>query len=63
MNFDDEVTATEQLFLRAALEKRNKILQNVGACYNCGENCKGAFCCGECREDYEQRERFNRGKL
>ena len=63
MNIDDEATSTEQLFLKAALSQRNKVLQNVGACYNCGEMCGGAFCNVECREDYEQRERFNRGKL
>ena len=63
MNIEDEATSTEELFRKAALSHRNNVLQNVGACYNCGEMCNGAFCSGECREDYEQRKRFNRGGL
>ncbi|HAM4192654.1 TPA: DUF2116 family Zn-ribbon domain-containing protein, partial [Escherichia coli] len=33
----------------------------TGFCYNCGEPVKtGLFCDGDCREDYEKRERFGK---
>ena len=32
-------------------------IARTGHCLNCGEPCDGLFCCKECRDDYEHREK------
>lgn len=62
MTIDDDATAREELDRELCLKRRLPTLPAVGACYNCGEDCSGVFCDADCRDDYEKRESFNRGK-
>ncbi len=50
----------EQFSMSIRLKNRiRNRLPETGFCYNCGEPVKtGLFCDGDCREDYEKRERF-----
>jgi hypothetical protein len=32
----------------------------IGRCHNCDEESLGAFCCKECREDFEKRQKVMR---
>jgi hypothetical protein len=54
---------TEMLF-QEALRNRAKVPEKTGFCLACEEPTKGAFCSGECREDYERMVKLNaiRGK-
>ena len=60
MSVDDDATLREEQDRAIALKFRKPQLALTGYCWNCGEACKGVYCCSECREDSEQRERFNR---
>lgn len=52
----------EQFSMSIRLKNRiRNRLPEAGFCYNCGEPVKtGLFCDGDCREDYEKRERFGK---
>ena len=54
----DEAERFTNLFVQEGLSKRAKVPENTGFCLECEEPTKGAFCSGECREDYEQRARL-----
>ena len=60
MTLDDQATDREEQDRAIALKFRKPQLALTGYCWNCGEACKGTHCSPECREDFEQRERFNR---
>lgn len=49
----------EQFSMSIRLKIVSEQTPETGFCYNCGEPVKtGLFCDGDCREDYEKRERF-----
>ena len=54
---------TEMLF-QEALRNRAKVPEKTGFCLACEEPTAGAFCSGDCREDYERMTKLNaiRGK-
>jgi hypothetical protein len=61
MTLDDIASDREEQDRALALKHRKPQLPFIGACHNCSEPLhQGAFCGAECREDFEQRERFNR---
>lgn len=42
------------------LNRNHHSLPEVGHCYNCGDVVpRGLFCDADCRDDYDQRERFS----
>lgn len=47
----EQVTA---LLLQQALSNKAKVPEKTGFCLTCEEPTEGAFCCPECREDYER---------
>jgi len=57
---DDMASDREEQDRALALKFRKQQLPITGFCHWCGEVCKGKFCSPECREDFEQKERFNR---
>jgi hypothetical protein len=57
---DDMASDREEQDRALALKHRKPELAITGFCWNCSEQCKGVYCSAECREDAEQRERFNR---
>lgn len=50
----DEAARTSELILQEALRTRAKVPEKTGFCLACDEPTEGAFCSGECREDYER---------
>ena len=60
---DEAAKVTEMLF-QEALRNRPKVPENTGFCLACDEPTGGAFCSGECRQDYERITKINaiRGK-
>jgi hypothetical protein len=61
MSLDDKATEREEQDRSLTLKHRKPQLPFIGACHNCSEPIdRGSFCSPECREDAEQRERFNR---
>ena len=48
------------MILRASLSVRQPHLRAVGACFNCGEECHGCFCCAECGIDWEMRTKASK---
>ena len=59
---DQENELSEQ-HLQHALNTKAHQPRYTGLCHNCTEHIEaGAFCSPECREDWEQRQRF-RGRL
>jgi hypothetical protein len=61
MSLDDIASDAEQLDRDVCMKYRRPELVRIGFCHNCSEPIKdGCFCSPECRQDYEQRERFNR---
>lgn len=56
----DNGQETDQFLLQVALRnaKAATVLPNKGSCYNCDDDIRqGLFCCPECRDDYEKREK------
>jgi hypothetical protein len=51
----DKITA---MMLEDSLRKRHKVPEKTGFCLACEEPTAGAFCSGECREDYERRQKI-----
>jgi hypothetical protein len=61
MTLDDQAESMEQLDRDVCMKYRKPELVRIGFCHNCSEPINdGVFCSPECREDAEQRERFNR---
>jgi len=60
MTLDDQATDREEQDRAIALKFRKPQLPITGFCHWCSEMCKGIWCSPECREDFEQKERFNR---
>jgi hypothetical protein len=60
----DEAERFTNLFVQEGLAKRARVPEKTGFCLECEEPTEGAFCSGECREDYERLERLKaiRGK-
>jgi hypothetical protein len=54
----DDAAKTTELLFQEALRNRAKVPKNTGFCLACEEPTKGAFCSGECREDYERLEKI-----
>ena len=60
MDDSDRATEREEMARADALRYRKPAPVACGACHNCAEPVKPCriFCCTECREDYELRERM-----
>lgn len=60
----DEADRFTHLFVQEALSKKLTVPEKTGLCLACEEPTPGAFCSGECREDYERLAKINaiRGK-
>lgn len=60
---DEAARVTEMLF-QQALRNRAKVPEKTGFCLGCSEPALGAFCSGDCRQDYERLEKIKaiRGK-
>lgn len=54
----DEAERFTNLFIQEGLANRAKVPEKTGFCLACEEPTLGAFCCKECREDYERMEKF-----
>jgi hypothetical protein len=50
----DDAAKTTELLFQEALRNRAKVPEKTGFCLACDEPTPGAFCSGECREDYER---------
>lgn len=50
----DDAAKTTELLFQEALRNRAKVPEKTGFCLACDEPTEGAFCSGECREDYER---------
>lgn len=61
MDESDMATQSEELHLQAALSPRYPILHKTGSCWECDEITEGVFCCFECGETYEKRQKFKKG--
>lgn len=59
MDVVDNAQRNIDLSLKISLSNREENTLTKGACHNCGESVEGAFCDAECRDDYEQRKKFN----
>jgi len=58
---DDMASEREEQDRALALKHRKPQLPFIGACHNCSEPLQnGIFCSGECKEEFEATERFNR---
>lgn len=55
----DDAAEASEMILQDALRARAKVPEKTGFCLACDEPTEGAFCCPECREDYEKRTRMN----
>lgn len=55
----DNAQGNEEMALKSALSKRKAELPYTGQCWNCEEPAEGNFCCKECREDFEHRNRMS----
>ena len=55
----EQAAAVTDLLFQEALRNKAKVPENTGFCLACEEPTKGAFCSGECREDYERIARIN----
>ena len=60
----EEAAAVTEMLLAESLRIRARVPEKTGFCLACEEPTEGAFCSGECREDYERLERLKaiRGK-
>lgn len=50
----DEAARVTDMLVQEAMRKRVKVPEKTGFCFTCEEPTAGAFCCKECREDYER---------
>jgi hypothetical protein len=55
----DDAANTTEMMLQEALANRAKVPEMTGFCLSCEEPTAGAFCSGDCREDYERLTRLN----
>jgi hypothetical protein len=55
----DEAAQVTEMLLQEALRNRQKVPESTGFCLACDEPTHGAFCCAECREDYERIAKIN----
>lgn len=64
MDDADRADAELEALIKAgkAAAQRHGWLPHTGFCHNCGDlaGADSAFCCGECRDDYERRESAKR---
>lgn len=60
MDDADRAAAQEEKQREASLSYREPVPKNTGFCLNCDEPAEGAYCCRECGEDYEARERVSK---
>ena len=60
----EDAAKTTELLFQEAIRRRAKVPEKTGLCLACEEPTPGAFCSGECREDYERISKINeiRGK-
>ena len=64
MSLDDRAEEAEQRFRDMAIATKRPELKHCGACYNCSEPLsQGVFCDSNCRDDYDKREAFNKGRI
>jgi hypothetical protein len=60
MDIADIAEEKQQFMLQKQLSQVATTVETIartGHCLNCGEPCDGLFCCKECRDDYEHREK------
>ena len=55
----DAAQGYEEIAIMSATHKRKPELPHTGQCWNCDEPAEGNFCCKECREDFEHRNRMS----
>jgi hypothetical protein len=58
----DMASAQEEVYLAAALNRRQASLTAIGTCYSCAERVDDGrrFCDAECAQDWERVERARR---
>ena len=54
----EEAEFATEMMLQESLSKKMPVPEKTGFCLECEEPTEGAFCSGECREDYEHRARI-----
>lgn len=54
---DDAQESIERALYLAQATMKREILPK-GSCLECGEDTPGSFCCPECRDDYQKRQRM-----
>lgn len=57
---DEAQDAMEQAAYLASLVRKQKPSLPVGECLECGDTTPGSFCCPDCRDSYELREKMRR---
>lgn len=50
----EQAEEATELWLAESLRNRAKVPEKTGLCLACDEPTEGAFCSGDCREDYER---------
>lgn len=60
----EDAAKTTELLFQEALRNRAQVPEKTGFCLVCEEPTAGAFCSGDCRQDYERISKINeiRGK-
>lgn len=53
---DAQENIERALYLAQATRKRENL--PTGTCLECGENTPGSFCCPDCRDQYELRQKL-----
>ncbi len=57
---DEAQDAMEQAAYLASLVRKQPPSLPVGECLECGDTTPGSFCCPDCRDGYELREKMRR---
>ena len=58
---NDQAEKTLDAYIRQVRQRAATGLVPMGECYNCGETLRNQlFCCTECREDFDYRDRVHR---
>lgn len=53
----DRAAEYQELLNQKAAALRKPTPKPCGYCHNCGEQCRGSFCDGDCLSDFERRQR------
>lgn len=57
---DDAQEAMEQAAYLASIIRSQQPRLPTGECLECGEDTPGSFCCPDCRDSYELRQKMRR---